>query len=331
MKFCDLAKVLHKYRMNRSEKTSECVKVLTDAILDDIAMESLGDSNKEKNPMYGKGESTLQSYFNGTRNISQKDAALIAGRVDEAHFADFVNEFSFDALAQLSVDIQAFGFDVYPDTVAEVCANIMAQIINNLAEGKSDDISTLTIKKKELGKRIKDIAPTTIERRGDKLHICGEEIVIHSSLIPDKESDEPLRYIKALCEAYADALNRKSLTEDEISTLPQIFQDDYEDQQEAFFSAFGIEHSIRDSFDDGEDEFEKLKKDAWQGINMTYRRSFPNGYERLITVLEKITNTTLSYSVLSQIRSLIGNLEKKGICHILVNDGIINSWVNIYG
>ena len=26
---------------------------------------------------------------------------------------------------------------------------------------------------------------------------------------------------------------------------------------------------------------------------------------------------------------LIANLEKKGICHILVNDGTIKSWVNI--
>ena len=26
---------------------------------------------------------------------------------------------------------------------------------------------------------------------------------------------------------------------------------------------------------------------------------------------------------------LIGNLEKKGVCHILVNDDVIKSWVNI--
>ena len=26
---------------------------------------------------------------------------------------------------------------------------------------------------------------------------------------------------------------------------------------------------------------------------------------------------------------LIGSLEKKGVCHILVNDDVIKSWVNI--
>lgn len=46
-------------------------------------------------------------------------------------------------------------------------------------------------------------------------------------------------------------------------------------------------------------------------------------------MLEKITSTTLDSSVLSQMQHLIGNLEKKGICHILVNDGVIESWVNV--
>ena len=60
---------------------------------------------------------------------------------------------------------------------------------------------------------------------------------------------------------------------------------------------------------------------------MTYRKRYDNGYDRLIAVLEKITNTTVDLSTLNQIRNLIGNMEKKGICHILVNDGTIKSWV----
>ena len=56
---------------------------------------------------------------------------------------------------------------------------------------------------------------------------------------------------------------------------------------------------------------------------------YENGYDRLKAVLEKITNTTLSKSALVNVIGLIGNLEKKGICHILVNDDVINSWVNV--
>lgn len=280
--------------------------------------------------MYGKSPSTLKAIYSGERlKISQEDAALMTGRVDSEHFAEFINSFSFDALSELSQDMQKFGFDAHPDNVGEICGNIMEQIINNRAEGKSDDITTLTIKKKETGKRIKYIVPATIERRGDKLHICGEEIVIHQMLVPQNVANIELKYIKALCDAYAQALGKTGITEADISSLPDPFPEDFSDQRKAYYSAESIEHSIRDTFDDGEDEFAKLKKDAWDGIRMTYRnsRKYADGYERLVAVLEKVTNTTLDLSVLSQIRSLIGNLEKMGICHILVNDGTISSWV----
>ena len=86
--------------------------------------------------------------------------------------------------------------------------------------------------------------------------------------------------------------------------------------------AKGIFHVI-------EDEFEIIEKDAFDGIYITYIDKYDNGYERLKAVLNKITVTTLDKSVLCQIHSLIGTLEKQGICHILVNDGVIKSWVTV--
>lgn len=325
MKFCDLARLIHKYRINKNETTSMCVKILTDAILDDVATEA--NIDVEPNPLYVKADSTLQAFFNGTRQISQADAGILLSRLDEAKFADFVNAYSFDALSQMSIDVQSYGFDAHPDNVAEICANIMGQIINCLAEGKSDDINTLTIKKKETGKRIKDIAPATIERRGDKLCICGEEIAIHQLLMPDNDADIELDCARALLDAYAEALGRSQIAVGDIASLPFPYPDDYKEQQRSYYSAESIQHSVRDTFDDGEDEFVLLKQDAWNGISMTYRRNYDNGYERLLAVLEKVTNTTLDLSALSQIRNLIGNLEKRGVCHILVNDGTIKSWV----
>ena len=74
-----------------------------------------------------------------------------------------------------------------------------------------------------------------------------------------------------------------------------------------------------------------MKDDAWEGISATYYDDdISSGYERLKKVLEKITSTTLSKSTLTAIIGMIGNLEKKGICHILVNDERIKSWVDIY-
>lgn len=327
MKFCNLAKTLHKYRNDRSETVAMCVLVLTDAILDDVALDRVGETSKEINPLYKLSEPSLQAIYGGRRLISEEAAAVLLPRIDEEHFAEFINQFSFDALSQLSQDMQQYGFDANPNNVAEICANIMAQIISERASGRDSDITSLTIKKKEVGKRIKDIALATIECKDGKLHICGEEIIIHQQLVPDEVADIELRYIKALCDAYADALHRDSVSVEDIPSLPWPYPDDFIDQRIAYYSAESIGHSIRDTFDDGDDEFEALKRDAWNGISMTYRRRYSDGYERLLAVLEKITSTTLDQTVLTQIRNLIGNLEKKGICHVLVNDGTIKSWV----
>lgn len=108
----------------------------------------------------------------------------------------------------MSEDVQTYGFDADVNNVAEVCANIMFQIINFRAEGKDDDVTTLTIRRKETGKLIKNIAPATIERRGDKLHICGEEILIRKGIYPEDEK-KGLKCFQAVCDAYAEVLKIK--------------------------------------------------------------------------------------------------------------------------
>ena len=222
-----------------------------------------------------------------------------------------------------------FGFDVEPSEVGQACANILAQIIRRRSEGLSDDVTALNYQRMETGRSLKNIAPATIERRGDKLHISGEVITIHQALVPDDVGKHELDYIRALYEAYAQKLNKETFTADDVPSLPKRYAENYKEQRMAYYSAVSIERSVRDIFDDGEDEFGRLKDDAWHGINTTYWRDYEDGYARLNAVLEKITSTTLDSSVLSQMRNLIGNLEKKGICHILVNDGVIESWVNI--
>lgn len=323
MKFCDLVQFMH-HNYEEKANVGEFVAILIDAILDDTALEK--DSS---NPIYRLGKSTKEAYYSGRLPISQKKAAAIAPRIDEAKFADFVDTYSFDALNHMKDKLVEFGFDVEPSEVGQACANILAQIIRRRAEGLSDDVTVLNYQRMETGKKIKNITPATIERRGDKLHISGEVITIHQALVPDDIGKHELDYIRALYEAYAQKLKKDTFTENDVPFLPKRYAENYKEQRMAYYSAVSIERSVRDIFDDGEDEFDKLKDDAWHGINTTYWKEYDDGYARLNAVLEKITSTTLDSSVLSQMRNLIGNLEKKGICHILVNDGVIESWVNI--
>ena len=179
MKFCDLVQFMH-HNYEVKKNAAEFVKILTDAILDDEALEKAAP-----NPLYGLGKSTLEAYYSGRLPISQKKASALTPRLDEAKFADFVNTYSFDALNHMKDKLVEFGFDVEPSEVGQACANILAQIIRRRAEGLSDDVTVLNYQRMETGRKLKNIATATIERRGDKLHISGEVITIHQALVPD--------------------------------------------------------------------------------------------------------------------------------------------------
>lgn len=318
--FSELAEALHKYK--KKIKVGEFVKDLTDAILEDVD----GVAASELNPLYGLSKSMRESIYNGSRFISSDNAGILFTHMQEDCFEGYLDELSMTALQDLCNVLDDYGFEAHPDDVESICGNILAQIISNIAAEQPEDVTKVTIEARETGRRIKDIAPATIECRGNKLHISGEIITIPTNLLPENQVIEELKYVQALCEAYASELNKEVSTSD-IDSLPRIYRENYKEQNKAYFSAYAIQHSVREVFDDGKDEFDLLEEDAWHGVSPTFWKPYDNGFQRLNAVLEKITNTTLDASCLSQIRNLLNNLSRMGICHILVNDGIIESWV----
>ena len=174
------------------------------------------------------------------------------------------------------------------------------------------------------------ITPTRYDSATRIIYLGNEQVKLPLQLIPQSaiNSDE-LPYINALCEVYAQKIN-EAVTPNSLDILPASLRRNLADQRKAYYSAESIQRSVRDVFADGEQQFQNLKDDAYEGISPTfYDDRHATGYARLQAVLEKITNTTLSKSTFINIAGLIGNLEKKGICHILVNDERIKSWVNI--
>ena len=174
------------------------------------------------------------------------------------------------------------------------------------------------------------IAPTRFDSSTRVIYLGNDEIRLPVQLTPQSViSPQELPYVNALCEVYAEKLNQV-VTSDMIDRLPSSLRKNFANQREAYYSAESVRHSAREVFPNGEREFEALKEDAFAGISDTYYDDrLTSGYDRLLAVLDKITSTTLTKSALMNIVGLIGNLEKKGICHILVNDDVIKSWVNI--
>jgi hypothetical protein len=221
MKFFEFAKLMHE---NYEEKANagEFVLILIDAILDDEALEK-----KEPNPFYETGKSTREAYYSGRRLLPQKKAAQIVPRLSEETFAEFIDDYSMDALDHIRDKLSEYGFDVASYEVGKACANILAQIIKRRSEGLPDDVVKLDFKRLESGRKLKNIAPASIERKGDKLHIVGEEITINQALVPDNIAKQELDYIRALYEVFAEKLHRETFTSEDIPLLSRGMKANY--------------------------------------------------------------------------------------------------------
>lgn len=97
-----------------------------------------------------------------------------------------------------------------------------------------------------------------------------------------------------------------------------------------FNDAAWYEHSLRDTVADFDHQFSLLKKDAYYGIEETYYDDEygNNGMKRLREVQNKIITITLDLSNLKNIDNILSNNIKKGLCHLMVNDQTIKSWVD---
>lgn len=330
MNFSKFAKLIYSY-IGAGRDYPNYVLFLTGLIMSDPSNEKeMADAAEDKdNPLSSLSGSSLSKIYNGDRVIGIKNASVIHGRFDKTKFVDAIYALTDDLKEKLQRALSEYGIASRPDNVDEVCADIFGQLINNLSNGNAEITIETGTKRDSTGNRITEVPLAMAYFESGKLHVGGETITLPIQLVPSSaiaSHEQP--YINALCNAYADALSKDSITKDDIDTLPRKYQENFRDQRKYYYGAESIQRSVREVYEDGENQFNILKDDAYEGIKETHLDSFPNGYERLRAVLKKITSTTLDKSTLTRIKNLIGNLEKKGICHILVNDNKIESWVD---
>ena len=212
------------------------------------------------------------------------------------------------------------------DNVDETCANIFSSIVKAELK-KQDGIEINPFEgRNEVGEPIPPVPIQPVRYADGSIYLPGGEVIkLSAALKPHKDINETkLPYINALCEVYSEQLD-KEVTPNATGDLPDKLKRHLEIQRQAYFEAKSVQHSVRDAFVDGERQFDALKDDAFDGIEMVYE----TGYARLKDVLKKITDTELTKSNLVNIKGLITNQGRKGVCHILVDDERIKSWVNI--
>lgn len=329
MFFHELAGELKTYMAPTERDGIFSVQLVGDTLRDPMTEEEEKMVLADKfNPLSELSLNMQDQILQGSKFISKARAGLICSRYDGSDFIEEIdNLYDADKLS-LQKFLQNKEIDVDIEELGSAIDDILNQIFHGLAKGTHDVDIKLTIH---------DQKPTIRNLAGDRIYCEEGKLVIDGDIIelPIRLSDSEIYdfehgYISALCDAYAEVLQREQVTVEDIEALPKKYRHNFYEQRKAYLSAESIQRSISEVYEDGENQFDILKEDAFGGIKTTYYDDYDNGYRRLVEVLKKISDIQLTKSKLMLIKNLIGNLERLGIVHILVNDEMIPSWVDPY-
>lgn len=331
MKFYELLSLLKKTLPIPGNNQPEFMSNLLNLFVEDSA---------EDDPRFEQfsgftNKSTITKIFSGKRKFPKDIADFILSNNDKSKFIDLISQLSYDTsneIKEILTDKKLYcpqNMDL-SDTLADIFMMFL-----RAASDKKDEIDLKCINTSEEAALRNNKRPVPLELSeyspdDNVINIGNEHIKLPPGLKKPKEiqqkSESP--YIKALLEIYSENKNTvSSLTN--LDELPPKCKNHLEKQRAEFYSSESIARIARETFSDGEEQFKRLEKEAYDGIEPAYHSSCPNGKERLRIVQDKITSTTLSASKLANIVGLINNEAKKGLCHKLVNDNYIKSWVNI--
>lgn len=327
MEFNELAPLIkpcfsHSISKSKAKTVKKMFELITNYDPDDVKPYDLADV-------------TLRNYYNNGK-ISDL-ASKVWKHLDRTDFDRAISEASLDARTSLANSIKAGHYTekrVDRGTVAHICTDLFIKIITEAA-GQS------TIKNKKS-------FPTAMESKIDiragqhqSIEYIKEKNVLRVDgidyPIPPELSDDDANiaiifpYKSALYELYTSKLGKKINDKNFMREATSYEVHHFERQQRDFTDAAWYEHALRDTVDDFDYQFSLLKKDAYDGIEETYFNDEygENGMKRLREVQSKITTITLNLSNLKNIDNILSNNIKKGLCHLMVNDGKIKSWVKI--
>jgi hypothetical protein len=315
MLFSEFADIMHKH-CGGTLRPHEYFLLLIDTIMEDAKTpEDLKKVDANSYNPFGRLEpDTLDRLFRGTNPINQKKMRIVKYHVNKQKFADYVNASRFDAQIGITNEIKKRIPSFDDDDIGDSCAELFIQIIEDIIDGQEAS-STVITAASPINPKIKEVPVATVyfDSSDGKLHIGDTAISLPKELQPpsDIASEEEV-YVTKLLTAYADAMKSGLPTKENLEGLPVKYQRNFKEQRINYYSAVRIDRFVREAIADGEEQFSK-----WD--------DYDDGYRRLISVLQKVIDCSTT-SIVDKFQNLIGPKEKKGVCHLLANDGPIH-WV----
>lgn len=138
---------------------------------------------------------------------------------------------------------------------------------------------------------------------------------------PDEIEDHELGYINELYLVYKEETGEDYARPEDLNSQPKL-KKNFNRQRKDYYSAETIRRELRDVVNlDESDGFDELKDEMFDGVITTRDKDYDSSYIRLNSVMEHATKVPISNNLNNKLLDWVGPGEKKGVCHMLVNDG----------
>lgn len=318
MTFSDYAKMLYPF-YGGGKSPSDFVVALIGNITE--------DTDAEQCPLLDTNPDYLRRIFNGLKPVSRLSATFVLSHLDKAKFEDYItNNFSVDTLQRVATVLSETGIQTNgtDEDVAEKCAELLEKIFIDIANRKMHT-------KGSFQNQMTQVTTADIDEAFNELDKLLSTLPKPPEIFPPtyiENHEHP--YITELFAAYGDAECVPNFCEETLSSYA-MYSNDLKDRRIDYFAAEAVRRGVREVFNGKyADQFEVLKEETLDGIKNTARRRFPNGYERLLAVMEQAVIIRVDRYFLSRSPFWINNKIKMGVCHFLVNDNRLK-WVNFNG
>lgn len=145
--------------------------------------------------------------------------------------------------------------------------------------------------------------------------------------VPSSVIDIEIKYTDALLAAYGQAEGVKDFTVDMLDRYPK-HKDNFIKQRQYYFAAEAVRRGTRDMCGLKEkDPFEVLKDEMYEGVTEVWDEEYKNGLARMRQVMAQATRTSLDKCRICRDTEWIGNSQRKGVCHFLVEENRLKGWV----
>lgn len=141
--------------------------------------------------------------------------------------------------------------------------------------------------------------------------------------VPEEIDEQELKYVTALYAAYKKTSGKNINDTDDLGNYKKHF----DRQRKNYYLAETIHRELRDTIHHNEVGFDTLKEEVEEGIVETSERVYASPVEKVDSVMEKAGAVPISHNTDEIMLGWIGVGEKKGVCHMLVNEDRLK-WVD---